>query len=111
MDIRFVNLPLYSAAFYSYSISLERVSYTIKFRYITRTQRWVFDLYTRDKQPVLLGQAIIPNYPISLDYVTPLSGFFWLTPLPDVDPYKAEQYPRDLDKYYSFDYVYEKVGV
>lgn len=108
MDVRVVELPLYQDAFYSYSVSLERVSYTIKFRYITRMQKWVFDLYTRDNLPVLLGQVIVPEHPIALDYVTPLSGYFWLAPLPDVDPHKAEQYPRDIAKYYNFLYIYNR---
>lgn len=108
MAIKFVNLPLYSDPFYSYSIALERVSYTVKIRYITRMEKWVLDLYTRDNAPVILGQVLVPNYPITFDYVLPLSGFFWLAPLPDVDPEKAHLYPRDLHKYYRLDYFYDK---
>lgn len=108
MAVKVVNLPLYSDAFYSYAVSIERVSYFIKFRYNTRTKKWYFDLFTRDNQPVLVGQAIVPEYPITFDYVNPYSGFFWLEPLPDVDPEKSKAYPRDIHKYYSFSYYYYK---
>lgn len=104
-----VNLPLHDEAHYSYNASLEDTSYKVEMNYNTRTESWAYDLYTRDNQPVLLGQSIVPNYPIASDYDIPLSGDFWLKPLPEVAPSKAAQYPRNLNKYYSFAYEYDEV--
>lgn len=108
MATKVVNLPLYPEAYYSYAIALEGVSYTIEYRYITRMEKWVFDLYTRDREPVILSQVIVPDYPITFDYILPMSGFFWLRALPDVDQEKAKQYPREIYKYYRFDYFFYK---
>lgn len=101
-----VNLPLFPDAFYSYPVALEGVSYEIKIRYITRMQRWVFDLFTRDNEPVILGQVMVPSYPIAIDYALPFTGTFVLDPLPEVDKEKVEKFPRDIFKYYKFSYFY-----
>jgi len=103
--MRYVNVPLYPDAYYSYAISLERVSYVIKIKYVERTQSWYMDLLTRDNIPVFMGIKLVPNYPITFDYVSPLSGFFWLSPKPDVDPEKATLYPEDLHTYYDLLYI------
>lgn len=103
--MKYVNVPLYPDPYYSYAISLERVSYTIRFKYVERTKSWYMDLFTRDNEPVLLGIKLVPDYPIAFDYVTPLSGFFWLSPKPDVDERRIAQYPEQLHKYYDFFYV------
>lgn len=102
-----VDLPLFPDAFYSYPVSLERVSYIIKYRYITRMERWVFDIYTRDNLPVILSQVMVYDYPITLDYNLPLNGLFRLIPLPDIDYENVKKYPRDIFKYFRFSYFYE----
>tara|TARA_R110000744_G_C19371770_1_gene563166 strand:+ start:36674 stop:37000 length:327 start_codon:yes stop_codon:yes gene_type:complete len=106
---KFISLPLYSDYFYSYNVSLEGVSYNIKFKYNTRSQQWSFDLYSRDNTPVILGIVLVPNYPIMFDYeIDNLTGYFWLTEIPSISDNKIEQYPEALNKYYRLYYTYEE---
>lgn len=102
-----VSLPLYSDYYYSYVVNLEGNSYTLDFKYNDRGSKWFLSLLDSDGNPIVQGVALVPNYPITEDYVIPnLSGFFWLSPIPTVNTEKPKEFPRDIAQYYVFEYVY-----
>lgn len=107
----YIDLPLYTDYYYSYTVSLERNSYVVEIYYNSYGKKWYMDLYTEDQEPVVLGLALLPEYPIAIDYILPnLSGFFWLYPVPEIG--KKEKYktdPEALAQYYSLKYVYNVV--
>lgn len=104
-----VDLPLYDDADYSYSVSLQSQSYVIRVYYVERTQLWYFSVFEENQTPIFQGLALVPEYPITLDYLkSELTGFFRLVPIPAykiVDPYLL--YPDKIAQYYTFSYVYQ----
>lgn len=63
------NLPLFSESDYSYSISLEGQSFKFNFRWIARASQWIMNIYFEDGTPLLLGYALVAQYPMGVDYV------------------------------------------
>lgn len=100
-----VKLPLYSDNDYKYNISLERVSYNIRLYYNDRMENWMLDLRYADGTPIVLGSAIKPEYPMLRDYVTGLSGYFWLSPI-GLNRANTVDNKFELYKYFNFRYVY-----
>lgn len=108
MEERYVNIPLFDSYWYDLSISLEGVSYIIEFMYNTKMKLYTISLYDDRQQPIILGESLVPNYPLFLDYNLPnLSGAFFLLPkeiVRETEPYK--RYPDQIHKYYNFYYAY-----
>lgn len=105
----YVSLPLYDDAVYSYAVSLEGNSYILEFTYNERCQLYFLSLFTADKEPILLGHALTPNYPMLKDYaLIDLSGFFWMEEKADIisEPYKV--YPDKIDQYYNLFYLWSE---
>lgn len=103
---QYVNIPLLPDTYYDLSISLEGNSYVIEMVYNERSQLYYMNLYNNNLDPIVLGQALIPEYPIFIDYALPnLSGYFYLINNSSLisEPYKT--YPENISKYYSFVYV------
>jgi hypothetical protein len=108
MSLKYVDLPLFSDSYYEYSISLQGVSYVLEFVYNERMSLYIFNLYDAESNPIVLGQALVPTFPILKDYaIENLTGFFWMEEKADIvhQPYK--EYPDKIDKYYNFYYIYE----
>lgn len=108
MATKYISLPLYSDPDYTYAVALQDVSYNLEFIYNERTQLYSISLYDQDNNPIVLGEALVPNYPIFKDYaIFPLTGFFWMEEKADIisEPYKA--YPDSIDQYYNLFYIYE----
>lgn len=107
MTTNYVNIPLFADPFYSYSISLEGNSYTLQFLYNERAQLYFLSMLDAENNPVVLGEAVVPTYPIFRDYALPLlSGWFWLEEKANIlsEPYKV--YPDKLNEYYNMYYIY-----
>lgn len=103
----YVDIPLSADPFYELTISLEGNSYILEFVYNERAKLYFLNLYDSDRQPIVLSQAMIPEYPILLDYNLPnLSGSFWLLKKATLisEPYK--DYPDSINQYYDFVYIY-----
>lgn len=100
MALNSINLPLFPEADYEYIISLERVAYKIRFYYNERMQQWIVDLRYADNTPIVLGEALVPEYPLFFDYNLELSGMFWLEPIGEsinetiINPFELNQYYR-----------------
>lgn len=104
-----VDLPLYDDADYTYSVSLQSQSYIVRIYYVERCKLWYLSLFEEDQTPVFQGLGMVPDYPITLDYLNNnLTGFFRLSPIPaykSIDPYLL--YPDKIAQYYTFSYVYQ----
>lgn len=105
-----VSLPLFDDPSYSYNVALEGNSYNLKFEYSERAQLYFLSLSDADDNLIVGGEALVPNYPVLLDYALPLlSGFIWMEEISDIvfQPYK--QFPDKLSQYYTLTYSYDKV--
>ncbi len=104
----YVDIPLLDEPFYDLSISLEGNSYIVEFTYNERMSLHTLSLYDAERNPIVLGVGLVPEYPILLDYAIPnMTGYFLLTRKPSniSEPYKV--YPDQLSQYYYLVYVFE----
>lgn len=107
MAEKYVSLPLFADAAYEYSIALQGNSYNVGFIYNERMQLYTISLFDADSNPIVAGEALVPSYPIFLDYaIYPLTGYFYLKEKANIlsEPYKT--YPDRIDQYYWFYYIY-----
>lgn len=105
MNDLIIPLPLYSDSDYTYTVSLERTAYNIRLYYNERMQNWIIDLRYANNDPIVLGQALVPEFPLFLDYLTDLTGCFWLEPI-GKNQNETVSNPFELEKYYNLYYVY-----
>lgn len=106
MAWHYVPLPLFKESNYLYTVPLERVSYQLKFYYNERMEQWIMDLLYADGVPIVLGQALIANYPLFSEYVIEPTGFFFLEPIGE-NKNQTVINPFELEKYYRLFYLYE----
>lgn len=108
MAEKYVSLPLFSDADYEYSIALQGDSYILRFIYNERMQLYTISLYDADNNPIIIGEALVPSYPIFLEYaIYPLTGYFYMEEKANIlsEPYKV--YPDQIDQYYWLYYIYD----
>ncbi|MNN55950.1 hypothetical protein D3C81_1708560 [compost metagenome] len=108
MTTKYISLPLFSDAFYTYSVALEGNSYNLEFTYNERMQLYSFSLYDADLNPIVLGEALVPSYPIFFEYALfPLTGYFWMEEKANIlsEPYKV--YPDKINEYYNMYYIFD----
>ena len=108
MAENYVSLVLSDDPFYEYAVSLEGNSYIVQFVFNERAQLYFFSLYTAEREPIVLGEALVPSYPIFIDYALPaLTGYLWLQEKATVtgEPYK--EFPDKLSGYYDLFYLFE----
>ena len=109
MTLKYVSLPLFEDPHYTYAISLEDNSYVLEFKYNERMQSYCFGLLDADLNPIVIGERLVPTYPMFKDYALPnLSGWFWMEEISDIisEPYKI--YPQNISQYYNFYYVWDE---
>jgi len=106
----YVDLLLFPDYFYSYSVNLEDDTYNLEFQYNDFAKLWYLSIYTEDQLPLILGVALVPGYPISGDYIIEgLSGFFWLYPIQKIYTDKYQEFPENIDQYYTFKYIHSYI--
>lgn len=106
MTLQYVPMPLYEDASYTYRISLEGNSYVFNVYFNERLNGWFFELYEEGGVPVILGERLVANYPILLDYAfESLTGYIWLEPIgSSVERYRTD--PFLLSKYFRCFYIF-----
>lgn len=103
----YVDLLLDDSPIYEYSVSLEGNSYIIEMIFNERSQLYYMSLYDADRNPIVLSAALVPGYPIMLDYALPnLTGFFLLIQKGTLESEPYKEFPDKLTQYYSFVYTY-----
>lgn len=108
MAEKYVSLVLSEEPFYEYSVALEGNSYILQFVYNERAQSYFLSLFTAEREPIVMGEALVPSYPIFIDYaLANLTGYFYLQENATIvsEPYKT--YPDKISEYYTFFYMYE----
>ena len=110
MSTVFVELPLFSDLNYRYNASLETVSLQFKYYWNQRATQWQMDIRLEDQTPVVLGYALVPQYPI-LDDVTletvGLSGHFELLPVNSAIASAITQESSVMPEFFKLYYVYD----
>lgn len=108
MTDHYVPLPLYADSDYDYAVNLQGQSYILNFTYNERSSLYFLSLYTADNVPLVTSIALVPTYPIMLDYaLNTLTGFFWMEEKSNIisEPYKV--YPDKINEYYNFFFIYQ----
>lgn len=107
MALNSINLPLYSDPDYEYIIPLERVAYKVRFYYNRRIEGWIIDLRYANNDPIVLGERLVPEYPLFLDYqLEDLTGTFWLESI-GRNINETISNPYEVYEYYKLYYHYE----
>ena len=102
----YVDIPIIDEPFYDLSISLEGNSYILEFIYNERMSLYTLSLYDAERNPIVLGASLVPEYPIFFDYaIENLTGYFYLTKKSTLisEPYK--EFPDKLSEFYYLVYV------
>lgn len=84
MTTNFVEMPLFDDLTYRYSLPLQGQSWQFKFYWVQRAMQWHMDIRKEDQTPVVLGYAMVPQYPMMEDYPLEdigLTGRFVLMPV------------------------------
>lgn len=105
----FISLPLYEEPYFTYNFAAQGNSYNLEFVFNERVGLYYINLYDADNNPLVLGVALVPSYPIMKDYaLSPLDGFFWMEEKSTIisEPYK--QYPDKINEYYNLFYLYSE---
>lgn len=72
-----------------------------------RAESWFYSLYLADNTPLVLGERLVPNYPLISEYsIEGLSGYFLLLSKAETDSEKYITNTRQLSQYYDFYYTY-----
>ncbi len=106
-----VTLPLFKEPSYQYSIALEKISRTVKFNWNDRTQTWQMDVYNEDGAALLIGQRLVIQYPMFVDYQLDkygMTGYFILMPENTEQNNTSTGIAHIPERYVLF-YVYEEV--
>ena len=107
MTIQYVQLPLFDSSNYFFTASLEGIAYQIWLYYNERMEQWIFNLQDVEGNPIILGEGVVPRYPMLLDYNIPdLSGYFWFEPI-GKNQNETLINPFELKKYYTLYYIYD----
>ena len=100
-------LPLYSDPDYYYVVSLQGIAYKIRFYYNERVARWCMDLSYADGTPIVLGESLVRNFPMFLDYhIEGLTGYFFLEEV-GKNINETNNNPYEVWKYFRLYYIYE----
>jgi len=109
MADKYIAMPLFGDSYYTYSIAFQGLSYILEFIYNERAKLYFINLLDADNNPIVMGEALVPNYPVFLDYaIFPLTGFIWMEEKADIisEPYKT--YPDAIDQYYNLFFIYSE---
>ncbi len=104
-----LELPLYNEPDYSYDVSLNRTSYTIRMFYNERSRSWHMDLQDQEGEYIFQGVRIAEETPLysgSKDAIAD-GGYFYLMPVGETrtltldcrDPYRIDRWCK---LYYLF---------
>jgi len=71
-----VNVPLTDEyPCYEFRVDLEEVGYICIVKYNERADRWTLDIYDIDRNPLRLGQMLLPGYPLFRGAAGRVDGF------------------------------------
>lgn len=104
-----IEMPLFHEEKYRYSISLEGVSWQLTFYWNERAGQWHMDIRREDQSPVVLGQPLVAQYPMMIDYnleAAGLSGYFLLLPVNIAIAAEVNKSSSIVPEFFKLYYVY-----
>ena len=104
VEFNWVKLPLFDSWDYTFTITLDGVSYTIRMYYSDRAKQWSMDLYLEEGEILVEGEIVSPYKPSIYDRVDSVGGYFWLEPIA-LDDNETFDHPDLLFKYFNFYYI------
>ena len=108
MTTNYEVVPLDSLPYYSFTMSLNKVTYNFTMRYSTRESCWYMDIKTNDNVPIALSTKLVPNYPLLSGLsLGSLGGYFYLFATIESNLPKFELDPFNISQYFQLFYVYE----
>lgn len=109
MTQTYIEMPLYSDLSYRYGLALEGQSWQFTFYWNTRCSQWHMDLRLEDQTPIVLGYALVPQYPMMTDYNLEdvgLTGSFVLLPINATISNKITESSSIMPEFFSLFYIY-----
>lgn len=109
METVYVEIPMYNERNYSYGVSLEGRSYVLSFYWNRKAKQWHMDLRLEDRTPILMGQALVPQYPMFVDYNLEelgMTGYFELMPVNVSIASKVGDEMSIVPEFFKLYYVY-----
>lgn len=104
-----ITCPLYNKPYYSYTIDLSSETFTLTFRYSTRSEIYVMDIEDAEENSLIRSVPLVPTYPLLQQYSLPSPlGEFILIPIERTGlEGSAVQDPRRVDKTHLLVYTDE----
>lgn len=109
MNTIYVKLPLYLDEKYRYGISLEGISWQFTFYWNGRSKTWHMDIRREDQTPLVLGQVLIAQYPMLVDYnleESGMSGYFLMLPVNNAIVDQSSDDSSVVPEFFDLYYVY-----
>ena len=109
MNTIYVKLPLYLDEKYRYGISLEGISWQFTFYWNGRSKTWHMDIRREDQTPLVLGQVLIAQYPMLVDYnleESGMSGYFLMLPVNNTIVDQSSDDSSVVPEFFDLYYVY-----
>lgn len=104
-----VEMPLYTDLKYRYGMSLQGQSLQFTFYWNARGAQWHMDMRMEDQTPIILGYALVPQYPMMVDYNLEdigLTGYFLLLPVNATISNKITEESSVMPEFFSLFYTY-----
>lgn len=105
----YVEMPLFTEEKYRYGISLEGVSWQFTFYWNGRAGQWHMDIRSEDQIPLVLGQPLVAQYPMMVDYnleESGLTGYFLLMPVNSAIVDQISESSSVVPEFFKLYYVY-----
>ena len=67
MSITYISVPDLHDSFSR--VVLDNIQYLIRFTYNSNADIWTFGLYTTQKEPIIEGVRVVPQFPLTLHIV------------------------------------------
>lgn len=98
---RTVLLPIFNNLDFKYTITLNSVGVTLRFRWNTKTKHYHMDVYLRDGTMLLEGRKVVVGTSIlsTAMYVYGIKGYFLLSPADDKIEDNEDNRKNWADKY------------
>lgn len=103
-DFKIYRLSLFSEPAYEYHVVLESRSYKMKFVFNTRMNKWVMSIGYSNGEDLVNSKVLYPNYPMFVNRIDTLSGYFLLVPIGEYDNETISN-PYEIYKYYNLYYI------
>lgn len=110
MTTNFTEMPLSSELAYRYSLSLEGTSFQFKFYWVQRAKQWHIDIRQEDQTAIVLGYALVPQFPILEDLpleLYGLTGRFVLMPVNIAVATSLSKESSVMPEFFKLYYMYE----